>query len=107
MANSTGTSTGTANGTATGTATDSFPSLVIRTDELVAQGAYAEAQADFLSPDPATVAALGQLLEKHRVGVVAHFYMDPELQGVLTACDWPHIHISDSLMMADAGIRMV
>jgi quinolinate synthase len=94
-----------ANGTAT--STDAFPSLVIRADEIVAQGAFAEAQADFLSPDPATVAALGHLLEQHRVGVVAHFYMDPELQGVLTACDWPHIHISDSLMMADAGIAMV
>ena len=91
----------------TATSTDPFPSLVIRADELVPRGAYAEAQADFLSPDPALVAALAELLEKYRVGVVAHFYMDPELQGVLTACDWPHIHISDSLMMADAGIAMV
>jgi quinolinate synthase len=38
-----------------------------------------------------------QLLEAKNAGVVAHFYMDPELQGVLSACDWPHIHISDSL----------
>jgi quinolinate synthase len=32
--------------------------------------------------------------------------MDPELQGVLSACDWPHIHVSDSLAMADRAIVM-
>jgi quinolinate synthase len=32
--------------------------------------------------------------------------MDPELQGVLSACDWPHIHVSDSLAMADRAIAM-
>ncbi|MBW2456076.1 MAG: quinolinate synthase NadA [Deltaproteobacteria bacterium] len=93
--------------TSTGTSSGAFPSIVIRGTELQARGAYAEAQADFLHPDPSSVKALGDLLERHKVGVVAHFYMDPELQGVLTACDWPHIHISDSLMMADAGISMV
>ncbi len=86
--------------------TKPFPSLVIRAQELVPQGAFAEAQAEFLDPDPATVARLGQLLAQHQAGVVAHYYMDPELQGVLSACDWPHIQISDSLLMADAGIAM-
>src|SRR5690606_12320637 len=38
---------------------------------------------------------------------VAHFYMDPELQGVLSALSWPHVHISDSLLMADAAVKMV
>ena len=35
--------------------------------------------------------------------------MDPEVQGVLTtaAQRWPHIHISDSLVMADRAITMV
>jgi quinolinate synthase len=84
-----------------------FPSLVIRRDELVAMGTFAEAQAEFLEPDPAPVARLGELLAAQNVGVVAHFYMDPELQGVLSACDSPHIQISDSLLMADAGVRMV
>jgi len=34
--------------------------------------------------------------------------MDPEVQGVLTAAQkrWPHIHISDSLVMADTAVRM-
>jgi quinolinate synthase len=85
----------------------SFPSLLIRADELVPQGAFAEAQADYLAPDPAITARLGKLLEAQRCGVVAHFYMDPELQGVLSGCDWPHIRISDSLLMADAAIKMV
>ena len=40
--------------------------------------------------------------------MVAHFYMDPEVQGVLTSAreQWPHIHISDSLVMADSAVRM-
>jgi quinolinate synthase len=83
-----------------------FPSLVIRADELVPEGAFAEAQADFLEPDPETVKRLDALLREKNAGIVAHFYMDPELQGVLSACSWPHVHISDSLAMADAGIRM-
>ena len=35
--------------------------------------------------------------------------MDPEVQGVLTtaAQRWPHIHISDSLVMADRAVKMV
>lgn len=43
-----------------------------------------------------------------KIGVVAHFYMDPEVQGVLTAAQklWPHIHISDSLVMADSAVKM-
>ncbi len=93
--------------TSTATSSGTFPSIVIRATELQARGAYAEAQADFLHPDPDSVIALGDLLERHQVGVVAHYYMDPELQGLLTACAWPHIHISDSLMMADAGIAMI
>lgn len=50
---------------------------------------------------------LQALSEKH-IGVVAHFYMDPEVQGVLTAAHerWPHIHISDSLVMADSAVKM-
>src|SRR5690606_8296515 len=86
--------------------TQPFPSLLIRRDEIVAQGTFAEAQAEYLRPDPNVVAELRALLEAKNAGVVAHFYMDPELQGVLSACDWPHIQISDSLLMADAGVRM-
>lgn len=83
-----------------------FPSLVISADGFEAQGSFAESQATFLNPDPKVVSDLRGLLEAKNAGVVAHFYMDAELQGVLTACDWPHIFISDSLAMADAAVRM-
>ncbi len=84
----------------------SFPSLTIRRDALVPHGAFAEAQAQYLRPDPTAVAALDELLAEKRVGVVAHFYMDAELQGVLAACAWPHVHVSDSLLMAERAVAM-
>ncbi len=83
-----------------------FPSLQITADALVPMGAFAEAQAAFLRPDGDLVSRLTALLRKKNAGVVAHFYMDPELQGVLSASDWPHIHVSDSLAMADRAIAM-
>lgn len=83
-----------------------FPSLKITATSLVPQGSFAEAQAAFLRPDPRFVSDLTSLLREKNAGVVAHFYMDPELQGVLAACDWPHIHVSDSLAMADRAIAM-
>lgn len=83
-----------------------FPRLRIRRDAIEAHGAFAESQADYLQPDTATVAQLDRQLRTHNVGVVAHFYMDPQLQGVLAACSWPHIHISDSLVMADRAVHM-
>src|SRR5690606_34519106 len=88
------------------TAIKRFPSLRITSDGLEPQGAFAESQASYLRPDPATVARLDAALAAKGVGVVAHFYMDPELQGVLTACSHPHIHISDSLVMADRAVQM-
>ncbi|UCH30590.1 MAG: quinolinate synthase NadA [Myxococcales bacterium] len=83
-----------------------FPSLRITADSLIPKGAFAEAQAAFLKPDPELVTQLTTLLREKNAGVVAHFYMDPELQGVLSSCDWPHIHVSDSLAMADRAIAM-
>lgn len=49
-----------------------------------------------------------QVLSEKKIGIVAHFYMDPQVQGVLTsaAARWPHIHISDSLVMADRAVKM-
>jgi quinolinate synthase len=43
------------------------------------------------------------------IGIVAHFYMDPQVQGVLMAAKakYEHIFISDSLVMADAAVKMV
>lgn len=65
-------------------------------------------QAKYLLPDAMKVQELAALLEAKQIGVVAHFYMDPEVQGVLVAAQqlWPHIHISDSLVMADRAVSM-
>jgi len=83
-----------------------FPSLIIRADGYAAQGAFAQAQAEFLEPDPSTVATLERALARGTIGIVAHFYMDAELQGVLSALKWPHLHIADSLQMADRALQM-
>lgn len=59
-------------------------------------------------PEESRVQELVKVLKEKKIGVSAHFYMDPEVQGVLTAAQqhWPHIHISDSLVMADAAVKM-
>ena len=84
-----------------------FPVLRIQSDALVPEGAFAEAQAAFLQPAPELTKELDALLRAKKIGVVAHFYMDPELQGVLSGCSWEHIGVSDSLLMADKSIQMV
>ncbi|MBA0604432.1 hypothetical protein Godav_017092 [Gossypium davidsonii] len=86
-----------------------FPSLVITAEGIQPKGTYAEAQARYLSPDKLKVKELVHVLKEKQIGVVAHFYMDPEVQGILTAAqkEWPHIHISDSLVMADSAVKMV
>ena len=83
-----------------------FPTLRIFADRLEPRGAYAVSQARYLQPDAGAVSRLEALLAARDAGVVAHFYMDPELQGVLAACRWPHIHVSDSLVMADRAVDM-
>ncbi|MCD7464788.1 hypothetical protein HAX54_053417 [Datura stramonium] len=85
-----------------------FPSLVVTAAGIQPKGSYAEAQARFLFPDESRVQELVNALTEKKIGVVAHFYMDPEVQGVLTAAQkfWPHIHISDSLVMADSAVNM-
>ena len=88
--------------------TTPFPSLTISVSGITPQGSFAESQAAFLHPDPATIDDLVSALSSRNIGVVAHFYMDVELQGVLTAAmrRWSHIHISDSLVMADRAVSM-
>jgi len=85
-----------------------FPSLTIRGNELIPKGTFAESQMEFLDPSQENVVGLANALKANDAGVVAHFYMDVELQGVLTAAKklWPHIHISDSLAMADRAVAM-
>ena len=84
----------------------SFPSLRIAAHSVSAQGSFAEVQASFLSPDPEVIQDLNEILVQHNVGVVAHFYMDAELQGVLSACSHKHIFVADSLLMADYAVHM-
>lgn len=59
-------------------------------------------------PDESKVEELVNVLREKKIGIVAHFYMDPEVQGILNAAKkhWPHIHISDSLVMADSAVKM-
>ncbi|CAM6106347.1 unnamed protein product [Calypogeia fissa] len=85
-----------------------FPSLIVTADEITAQGAFAEAQVQYLTPDSTAVRELVDVLKEKNIGVVAHFYMDPEVQGVLVGAkkEWPHIHISDSLVMAEHAVKM-
>ena len=83
-----------------------FPSLRISAAGFTPQGAFAEAQASYLEPDPAVVRELDGLLAARGAGVVAHFYMDAELQGTLSACSSPHIHVADSLQMAERAVQM-
>ena len=42
-------------------------------------------QNQFLQPNAAMVERLASQLEAKKIGVVAHFYMDPEVQGVLSS----------------------
>ena len=87
--------------------TSRFPSLAITPHTLRPQGDFAVSQARFLSPSPQVVQGLSDLLRRANAGVAAHFYMDPEVQGALLACDWPHVHVSDSLAMASRAMEMI
>jgi len=90
-----------------------FPSIVIGTERLIEpQGSFAEAQAQFLDPDLDMVETLKEGLLKTNMGIVAHYYMDVELQGVLQALKNSHpdlynrVDIADSLKMGDLAVDM-
>ncbi|CAI5708460.1 unnamed protein product [Hyaloperonospora brassicae] len=83
-----------------------FPSILVTADGVSAQGSFAQAQASYLEPDVQAVEALDALLHEKQMGIVAHFYMDPELQGVLSSLTWPHTCIADSLAMGEAAAKM-
>lgn len=65
-----------------------------------------------MDPDPEAVAALRAGLLETNMGIVAHYYMDVELQGILQALKNSHpdlkerIHIADSLAMGDFAVKM-
>ena len=84
----------------------SFPHLRIGAATLEPKGDFAAAQARYLQPDEESVADMDRLLNQLNIGIVAHFYMDVELQGVLSSCSYPHIRIADSLLMADHAVNM-
>jgi quinolinate synthase len=83
----------------------SFPVLSVSAESLTPRGSFAEAQAAYLNPDAATIEELASLCRTHNVGVVAHYYMDAELQGVLTRLPEGYVVIADSLKMADAAVE--
>lgn len=90
-----------------------FPSIVLGPEKSVeAQGSFAEAQAQFLDPDMDMVETLKEGLLKTDMGIVAHYYMDVELQGILQALKNSHpelkhrIGIADSLKMGDQAVDM-
>jgi len=83
-----------------------FPSLLIEAHKLTPQGAFAQNLAKFLSPDKETVKIIESLLTQKSIGLVAHYYMDSEIQGVLRHLNYPHLHIADSLQMGNAAIQM-
>jgi quinolinate synthase len=92
---------------------DIFPSLIIGADRsLQPVGSFAESQATFLRPDQASVQALVDVLKATNAGIVAHYYMDVELQGVLQAAALSdpvlrdRIGVADSLAMGDMAVRM-
>jgi hypothetical protein len=43
------------------------------------QGDFARAQAEYLQPDIAQVDGLVQTMSSKKIGIVAHFYMDPQV----------------------------
>ncbi|RMZ57037.1 hypothetical protein APUTEX25_002269, partial [Auxenochlorella protothecoides] len=80
-----------------------FPSLLVSARGVAARGAYAEAQAAYLDPAPEAVQALADALAASRVGVVAHFYMDPEVQGNVRAMLDEAGHQDVRVLRMDAG----
>lgn len=63
-----------------------FPSIVIGPHgRIEPQGSFAKAQVQFLNPDMRAVDDLVESLDRAQMGIVAHYYMDVELQGVLQA----------------------
>lgn len=91
---------------------EAFPSLIIGPNRTIEPlGSFAEAQAQFLDPDPDAVVELRNGLIDTKMGIVAHYYMDVELQGVLQALKQTpgmqnRVGIADSLKMGDLAVQM-
>jgi len=92
-------------------ARQAFPSIIIGPDEVQPQGSFAEAQTQYMNPDLDTIHQLHDKLSRANMGIVAHYYMDVELQSALQSLkDEPYgygaCHIADSLAMGDAAVNM-
>lgn len=87
-----------------------FPSLVIAKDAVTPTGgSFAEVTATFLEPDPEAVSQLVEAMKATNSGIVAHYYMDVELQGILQAAAQQlpgRVGIADSLKMGDMAVQM-
>ena len=87
-----------------------FPSLIIGKDSVTPYGgSFAEVTATYLQPDPDAVQELVTALQQSNAGIVAHYYMDVELQGILTAVAQQlpgRVGIADSLKMGDMAVEM-
>lgn len=90
------------------TAVQKFPSLIITANDYIPKGSYAEKQAEFLKPDLNIVKKIDNVLGQKKIAINAHFYMDAELQGIITGCKTPNgVFIADSLAMADQCVKQV
>jgi len=90
------------------TAVQKFPSLIITANDYIPKGSYAERQAEFLKPDLNIVKKIDNVLGQKKIAINAHFYMDAELQGIITGCKTPNgVFIADSLAMADQCVKQV
>uniref|UniRef100_A0A7S4EPT1 quinolinate synthase n=1 Tax=Pseudo-nitzschia australis TaxID=44445 RepID=A0A7S4EPT1_9STRA len=103
----------TANATYDQSVREPFPSIVVGPEKFIEpQGSFAEAQAQFLDPDMDMVETLKEGLLKTDMGIVAHYYMDVELQGILQSLKNSHpdlkhrVGIADSLKMGDQAVDM-
>lgn len=87
-----------------------FPSLVLsKGGKVIANGQFAMTQQDFLFPDTNDVDRFKKLMVDSSTGIVAHFYMNAQLQGIINKCNDPkngqYVTISDSLAMGDEAVK--
>jgi len=100
-----------------------FPSIIIDRNGIEPQGSFAEAQTEFLDPDMDVVKSMSNKLSRANMGIVAHYYMDVELQSVLQQVSKlqeeemikkgkapggaANVAIADSLAMGEYAVKMV
>jgi len=81
-----------------------FPSLTITRGSLIPNTLFSKRQAEFLNSDSQFTQSLSTLLLQKHIGLVAHFYMDAEIQGVISKLPSTQRLISDSLLMGQGAV---